>query len=45
MIQFIYAPFVPKYFVKRRLGNDISLEESFAILAKILPKWREFNGR
>jgi hypothetical protein len=24
--------------------NDISLEESFAVLAKNLPKWREFNS-
>jgi hypothetical protein len=32
-------------FVKSRLRDDISVEESFAALAEIQPKWREFNGR
>jgi hypothetical protein len=55
ILQFIFAPFFLKYFVKSSylassekyywsLKNHISLEEGFAILAKILPKWQESDG-
>jgi hypothetical protein len=39
IFQFIFTPFSIKYFVKHCLNDDISLEESLAILAKNLPKW------
>jgi hypothetical protein len=37
IIQFIFPPFL-RYFVKLCSSDDIYLEESLAVLAKILPK-------